>query len=105
MANFQITNVRIRIKQDTKANWNSSTLVPLKGEMCLATDTGELRYGDGTNTWARLSSIGKISKPDGTNGILSVNGVPITIYELPIATANTLGGIKSGGDITINDST
>ena len=57
MANFQITNVRIRIKQDTKDNWNHSSLIPLVGEICLATDTGELRYGDGTNTWTGLSNI------------------------------------------------
>lgn len=58
MANFQIMNVRIRIKQDTFTNWNSSSLIPLAGEMCLAIDTGELRYGDGIHPWSSLTSPG-----------------------------------------------
>ena len=29
-------NARIKLKYDTLANWNSSTFIPLAGEVCIA---------------------------------------------------------------------
>ena len=39
MATEKILNTRIQLKYDTLANWNSSTFIPKKGEMCIATVT------------------------------------------------------------------
>lgn len=57
MANFQIMNVRIKIKHDTETNWATSTLVPLKGEWCLDTTNNIIKIGDGTHTFANLPGI------------------------------------------------
>lgn len=37
-----------------------------------------------------------------TNGNIKVDGTETTVYTLPTATADALGGVKSGGDITVN---
>ena len=39
MANEKILNTRIQLKYDTLANWNASTFLPKKGEVCIATVT------------------------------------------------------------------
>ena len=42
MANEKILNTRVQLKYDTLANWNASTFIPKKGEMCIATvDTAQ----------------------------------------------------------------
>lgn len=42
MANEKILNTRIQLKYDTLANWNASTFIPKKGEVCIATvDTAQ----------------------------------------------------------------
>jgi hypothetical protein len=42
MANEKILNTRVLLKYDTLANWNASTFIPKKGEMCIATvDTAQ----------------------------------------------------------------
>ena len=63
MANFQITNVRIKIKHDTETNWNSSSLIPLDGEWCLDTTNNIIKIGDGTHTFANLPGI-RVGKAD-----------------------------------------
>lgn len=124
MANFKIQNVRIQLKHDTAVNWaTNSGLIPLSGEFCLDTTNNILKVGDGTNTFANLPTIGYVTEAsayspyvneqnpgnpggkDATHGGIKVNGKDINVYTLNIATNSTLGGIKSGGDITINPST
>lgn len=42
MANEKILNTRVQLKYDTLANWNASTFIPKKGEVCIATvDTAQ----------------------------------------------------------------
>jgi len=124
MANFKIQNVRIQLKHDTAVNWaTNSGLIPLSGEFCLDTTNNILKVGDGTNTFANLPPIGYVTEAsvyspyvdkqnpgnpggkDATHGGIKVNGKDINVYTLNIATNSTLGGIKSGGDITVNNST
>ena len=124
MANFHISNVRIQLKHDTAANWaTNSGLIPLSGEFCLDTTNNILKVGDGTNTFANLPTIGYVTEAsayspyvdkqnpgnpggkDATHGGIKVNGKDINVYTLNIATNSTLGGIKSGGDITVDSST
>ena len=57
MANFQISNVRIKIKHDTATNWTASTLIPFEGEWCLDTTNNIIKIGDGTHTFANLPGI------------------------------------------------
>lgn len=54
MANFTINNVRIQLKHDTAANWATSTITLMAGEMAIETDTKKFKIGDGTKTFAQL---------------------------------------------------
>lgn len=51
-------NTRIVLKNDTSTNWESSTLVLLKGEIAIATDLNKIKIGDGTKTWNELEYVG-----------------------------------------------
>ena len=46
----------IQHKRGTSAALTASGYVPAAGEIIIATDTGEIRSGDGVNTWANLPS-------------------------------------------------
>ena len=44
----------VQHKRGTSAVLATSGYVPAAGEIVIATDTGEMRAGDGVNTWANL---------------------------------------------------
>ena len=46
----------IQHKRGTTAALTASNYVPAAGEIVIATDTGEMRSGDGVNTWTNLPS-------------------------------------------------
>jgi hypothetical protein len=46
---------RIKLRRDTAANWTQENPVLAAGEPGLETDTGKVKYGNGTSTWAQLS--------------------------------------------------
>ena len=45
----------IKLRRDTAADWASVNPVLAEGEVGLETDTGLVKYGDGTSTWTSLS--------------------------------------------------
>ena len=47
-------NTRIILKNDTAANWSTSTLVLLSGEIAIESDTRKAKIGDGTNVFKDL---------------------------------------------------
>ena len=48
------TYVKLRVRRKASSQWTaSSEIIPL-GEPCYAIDTGEIRIGDGQNTWNNL---------------------------------------------------
>jgi len=47
---------RILLRRDTETNWSTSNTVLLSGEPGYATDTGELKIGDGVTAWNSLPS-------------------------------------------------
>lgn len=52
-------NTRIQLRHDVKANWDDNSSVVLKaGEVGIETDTGKMKAGDGTKTWAELKYAG-----------------------------------------------
>lgn len=75
---------RIQVRRDTAANWSTNNPTPLAGEPCFETDTGKLKIGDGTTAYNDLAYQG------GSD------------YELPVASASTLGGVKVGNNLQIN---
>ena len=46
----------IQHKRGTSAALAASNYVPAAGEIVIATDTGEMKSGDGVNTWSNLPS-------------------------------------------------
>lgn len=51
----QTIKTRIVIKNDTAENWGKSTLVLLKCEMAVESDTGKFKFGDGVHTFSELN--------------------------------------------------
>jgi hypothetical protein len=49
---------RIKLRRDTAANWTQTNPVLAAGEPGLETDTGKVKYGNGTSTWSQLSYSG-----------------------------------------------
>ncbi len=97
MANLTVNNVRIILKNDTAANWATSTLVLKKGELALESDTGKFKFGDGTHTFSQITSYGGcVVQASATNGNIKIDGVETTVYTLPTGSTSTLGGVKSG---------
>ena len=72
-------NIRIALKGDTAANWATSTLVLLKNEPAIETDTGRWKFGDGVKTFAELS-YADVSEEEIKNLITTyaVNSISIT---------------------------
>ena len=50
-------NVRVKHKGMTLAEWNKSTVILMERELGVATDTGEVRVGNGKDKWASLPII------------------------------------------------
>ena len=46
---------RIKLRRDTAANWTANNPILALGEPGLETDTGLIKYGDGTTAWNTLS--------------------------------------------------
>ena len=46
--------IRLRVRRKTSSQWTSFMEVIPQGEPCFAIDTGEIRIGDGVNTWNTL---------------------------------------------------
>lgn len=97
MANLTVNNVRIILKNDTAANWATSTLVLKKGELALESDTGKFKFGDGTHTFSQIPGYGGcIVSASADNGYINIDGVKTKVYELPTGSTSTVGGVKSG---------
>ena len=46
---------KIILRNDTAQNWATSNPTPTKAEVCLETDTGKYKIGDGVTAWADLT--------------------------------------------------
>jgi hypothetical protein len=87
----KMINVRLIQKTDTNANWATSALILLEGEIAYASDTGEIRIGDGKKTWNNLTTY--VPKM----GLNTLNDTIIT----NLATGNVL---KYNGTAWVNES-
>lgn len=47
-------STRIQLRRGTSAALTAVNEIPLAGELCLETDTGKYKIGDGTSTWNEL---------------------------------------------------
>lgn len=73
---------RIQIRRDTAANWTSANPTISQGEMGYETDTGQLKFGDGTTEWTALEYFG-------TDSTSTLEGV--------LTNGNDAGGLKIEG--------
>ncbi|WP_427112455.1 hypothetical protein [Megasphaera sueciensis] len=90
-----LSNVKLQLKNGTKANWASINPVLAKGELGLESDTAHFKFGDGVNAWTDLAYAGTIVKASASNGQLLIDGTETVIYTLPTAAISLLGGVKS----------
>lgn len=44
----------IQLRRDTSANWTTANPVLLSGELAIETNTGRVKWGDGTTSWNSL---------------------------------------------------
>lgn len=71
---------------------------PKLGQIYTDNVSKRIKMYDGTQ-W---NVVGAIIEESETNGNIIVDGVEMTVYELPIAGADTLGGIKVGDGLKID---
>jgi hypothetical protein len=71
----RITDIRLR--RGTAAAWTSADPVLGAGEPGLETDTGLLKFGNGTNSWVSLPYFGNGNQPA---DMYMLEAVPLTIY-------------------------
>lgn len=91
------------LRNDTAAQWASVNPVLSKGEIGIESDTHKFKFGDGVSTWDKLSYAGTLVSASDTNGNVKIDGVETTVYTLPVASDTALGGVKSGGNITVDE--
>lgn len=122
-------NTRIILKNDTAANWSTSTLVLLAGEIAVESDTRKVKIGNGTNVFKDLSYINMTPEEistlitaanhshdnkdilDATTAsfttalLTKLNGIAENAnnYTLPAATSSSLGGVKVGTNISVSN--
>lgn len=71
---------------------------PKLGQIYCNSTSSRIMWYNGT-AWV---TVGVVVESSETNGKIKVDGVEMTVYELPIATGNKLGGIKIGTGFTID---
>ena len=87
-----ITQNSVGTRLGTSAEWAASTLVLAPGEEGVATDTGESRLGDGTNTWGNLTSTGREGRATLVAGTVTVANTSITAKTIIMLTHQTNSG-------------
>ena len=71
---------------------------PKLGQIYTDSATNKIKWYNGSS-WA---TIGVVVTDSTANGNIVVDGVEMTVYELPIASASSLGGIKVGTNLSIS---
>lgn len=71
---------------------------PRLGQIYTDSTDGKIKQYNGSE-W---NTIGVVVEASETNGNILVDGVELTVYELPTATTTTIGGIKIGTGFKIN---
>lgn len=89
----------VDVRSGTTAEWAASTLVPGKGELCVDTDTAEIRVGDGTNVYTSLAGRSGPFK----RGVATLVGGTVTVTGLTGVVAADLAFVacKTLGTVTV----
>ena len=94
-------NVRVKHKGMTLAEWNKSTVILMERELGVATDTGEVRVGNGKDRWSNLPVIKGEKGDQGIQGIQGKQG----IQGARGATGQTGAKGDKGDSITVSSTT
>ena len=98
----------IQVRRDVAANWTAVNPTLAEGEIGYETDTGYLKFGNGTSLWSALSynSTPASSIVDGTNKVI-LNGTTweFWINNVRIAILDASGNLRLKGIIITEDST
>lgn len=83
---------RFRVKKDIAANWTSTNPVLRANTWGLETDTGELKFGDGSTTWANLPYIAESSAKTttGTGSVVCATSPTLVTPTLGVAAATSV---------------
>lgn len=97
--------VRIQIRRDTAANWTIVDPILSQGEMGYETDTGFLKFGDGTTEWSALSYFGGSGGTSSLEDVLTVNNSAggLQITELAEPTVATDAATKGYADALVTN--
>lgn len=99
---------RILLKGDTAANWATSTLVLLKNELAIESDTRKVKIGDGTNVFKDLQYINLT--PEEVSSLIAAAShthdnksiLDATTASFTTALLNKLNGIATGAEVNQN---
>lgn len=77
---------RLVVCTKTATQWESYSIIPLKGEFCVESDTNKIKIGDGTNTYANLPYFGTyVNSGDTWISISTADGVVTLTHAAPQA--------------------
>ncbi len=115
--------IDFQIKHFNSATKDPATIIPLRSEFIHDYNTGKVVIGDGSSSFATLRNINS----EGSTTFIALTDTPVSYgipgqavvmngtgdalefatvassYELPTASADTLGGVKVGSRLTITD--
>ena len=124
MATQTVTDVRIAFLNGISTELIQSNPTLLKGELMWESDTLRFKIGDGVTQYASLPYADKniIKYADVVNNLTTEDGTTVPLsaaqgaalytlikavqegdVEVPVATTSNVGGIISGGDVTVAD--
>ena len=66
-------SVRIQLRRDTAANWASTNPTLTQGEPGLETDTGRVKYGNGSTAWNSLGYAALLPTGGAISGDITLN--------------------------------
>lgn len=96
---------KIQLRKGLRADWLASSVVLANGEPGFATDTGDLRIGDGVHTWSNLPEVvatALTNKVDKNSSITGATKTKITYDAKGLVTAGTDATQDDIGDGTTN---
>jgi hypothetical protein len=98
-------SVRIQLRRDTAANWTSTNPTLAQGEPGYETDTGKIKYGDGSTAWSTLAYAPASNILDGLivdsdiNTSAAINKVKISGTAITAADTGTVTNTMLAGSI------
>ena len=100
--------VKIQLRRDTASNWSTINPILYQGEPGYETDTGKLKFGDGTSYWNDLSyfadgaslTLEEVEDTLGTSFLVAGSGISLNYND----SGNTLTiSASGGGGITLEE--